>query len=155
MWSLQGLDAKHAVQLLTLTELEAAASLGTTRLLALHGTAVAGEESSVLELFLVLCVDFHQGAGDGQAQGLALAGEAATVEVGLDVVLLGDVEELQRLLDDILQDGGGEEILDVFLVDCYLAGSLAEVNARNGALATAKCINYFHLSLLFILVNVD
>ena len=66
---------------LTLTELEATACLGLTRLLALYLTAVASQESGVLQLLLVLLVDLHQGAGNGEAQGLALTSETATVEV--------------------------------------------------------------------------
>ena len=38
-----------------------------------------------------------------EAQSLALACEAAAVEIGLDVIFLGNVEQLEGLLYDILQ----------------------------------------------------
>ena len=89
---------------LTLTELEATASLRLTWLLTLNGTAVACEEAVVLEVLLVFCVDLHQGAGDGEAKSLALACVTATIEVGLDVVFLSDLEQLQRLLHHVAEN---------------------------------------------------
>ena len=47
---------------LTLAELEAAASLWTSWLLTLNGTAVTGQEALVLESLLVIGVDLHQAA---------------------------------------------------------------------------------------------
>ena len=83
---------------LTLTELEATTCLGLTGLLALHLAAVAGEESLNLEGLLVIGVHLDKGAGDSHAQGLALTSETATVEVGLDVILLGALQQSQGLL---------------------------------------------------------
>ena len=90
---------------LTLAELEACACLWTTRLLALHSAGVAGEEALILECFLVLSVDLHQCAGDGKPQSLALTGEATSVEVDLDIIFVCNIEQLERLLDNILKDG--------------------------------------------------
>lgn len=79
---------------LTLTELEATASLGLTWLLTLNGTAVTSEEAMVLEVLLVFSVDLHQGACNGKAQSLALTCVTATIEVSLDVVFLSHLEQL-------------------------------------------------------------
>ena len=92
-----------AEQTLTLTELEAAACLGTTRLLALNNARVAGQEAFILEGFLVLGVNLDESAGDAQAQSLALAGKAATVEIGLYVIVALDTEQLKRLLDTVTE----------------------------------------------------
>ena len=102
-----GLDAKlfSFPKGLTLTELEATTCLRLSRLLTLYLTAVACQESGVLQLLLVLLVDLHQGTGNGEAQSLALTCEATTVEVGLDVVLLSNRQQVQRLLHHLLQDG--------------------------------------------------
>ena len=96
---LAGLDTKLiSLQRLALAELEVSTSLGLTRLLALDGTAVAREESGVLELLLVLGVDLDERTGDGEAQGLALTGETTTVEVYLNIILTLSLEQLQWLL---------------------------------------------------------
>ena len=79
--------------ILTLTELEATASLRLTRLLALYLAAVACEETVVLQVLLIFGIDLHQSAGDAQTQSLALTSEATSVEVSLDVVLLSDLEQ--------------------------------------------------------------
>ena len=90
---------------LTLAELEACACLGASRLFALHNAGVAGEEALVFEGFLVLFIDFHKCACNGESESLALTCKAATVEVHLDVILLSNVEQVQGLLDNILEDG--------------------------------------------------
>ena len=90
--------------ILALAELEAAACLWLTRLLTFNGTGVACEEALVLEGLLVFSVNLHQCAGDGETQSLALTGEAATVEVCLDVILLNSVEQKQWLLYYILEN---------------------------------------------------
>ena len=72
------------------------------------------------------------------------------VEVGLDVVFLGYFEQLQWLFNHVLQDGRGEILVDVFLVDRYLASTFREVNTSYSALAATNCIYYFHLSPYFL-----
>ena len=89
---------------LTLTELEAATSLGLTWLLTLYLTAVACQETFVLQLLLVFFIDLHQSTGDSEAESLALTCEATTVEVSLDVILLSNIKQVQWLLYHILQD---------------------------------------------------
>ena len=89
---------------LTLTELEAATSLGLTWLLTLYLTAVTCQETFVLQLLLVFFIDLHQSTGDSKAESLALACEATTVEVSLDVILLSNIKQVQWLLYHILQD---------------------------------------------------
>ena len=105
--SVKSLNSKHLtlIKKLTLTELEATACLGLTGLFALYLAAVAGEEALHLECLLVLGVHLDECAGDSHAQSLALAGEATTVEVHLDVVLSFASEHHQRLLNHILEDG--------------------------------------------------
>ena len=93
---ISGLTQIETQEILTLTELEVTASLGLSRLLTLNGTAITCEESVVLEVLLVFSVDLHQRTCDGETQGLALAGETTAVEVGLDIVLLCDLEQLDR-----------------------------------------------------------
>ena len=114
------LDAKR-FRPLTLTELEATASLGLTRLLTLNGTAVAGEEAVVLEVLLVFSVDLHQCAGNGEAQSLALASVTTTVEIGLDIIFSFYAEKSEGLLYHILQNGRGEIVIQLSLVDRNLA----------------------------------
>ena len=90
---------------LTLTELEATTSLRLTWLLTLNLTGIASQESMVLQVLLVLSIDLYECAGNGKAQSLALTSEAATVEGCLDVIFLSDLQQAQRLLHHVLQDG--------------------------------------------------
>ena len=82
----------------------------------------------VLQVLLVFGVDFHEGACYREAQSLALAGEAAAVEVGLDVILLGNVEQLKGLLYNVLEYARGEIFCYVSFVYGYFAGALSQVN---------------------------
>ena len=68
-----------------------------------YDACVACEEAVVFQVLLVLGVDLDECACYREAQSLALAGEAAAVEIGLDVIFLGNVEQLEGLLYDILQ----------------------------------------------------
>lgn len=92
------------LQTLTLTELEATASLRTTRFLTLNGTCVTSKESVIFQILLVFLVDFNECACNGEAQSLALTCETATIEVHLYIIFLSYVKKLQRLLNNILQD---------------------------------------------------
>ena len=87
-----------------LAELEATASLWLTWFLAFNGTSVTGKEALILEGLLIIGVNFDQCACDSETQGLALACETATVEVGFDVVFAFYLEQVQWLLNHILQD---------------------------------------------------
>ena len=88
---------------LTLTELEAATSLGLTWLLTLYLTAVACQETFVLQLLLVFFIDLHQSTGDSEAESLALTCEATTVEVSLDVILLSNIKQVQTRAIELLR----------------------------------------------------
>ena len=101
--SRMSLDTK-LLSTLTLTELEATARLGLTGFLTLNSTRVACEEALVRESLLVLGINLHEGAGNGEAQGLALAGEATTIKVSLYIILLSNFQECQWLLNHILKD---------------------------------------------------
>jgi hypothetical protein len=116
-------------------ELEATTCLGLTGLLALYGAWVASHETFCTKGFLILGVNLYEGAGDGEAESLALSGITATEEVHLDVILLGNVEQVQRLLHDELEYGAGEVLSEVFLVDGNLTIALCYINAGYGALA--------------------
>ncbi len=113
---------------LTLTELEAATSLGLTGLLTLYLTAVACQETSILQLFLVLFVHLDEGTGNSHAESLALTCKATTVEIHLNIILLGHLEQVQRLLHHVLQDGRGEINFQILLVDRNLTSTLLEIN---------------------------
>ena len=67
-----GLDAKQYLsrQVLTLAELESTTSLGTTGLLTLYLTAIAGHEAFSTKCLLVISVDLHQGTGNSQTKCL-------------------------------------------------------------------------------------
>ena len=86
------------VTILTLGELETLACFGTTGLLALYDARVAGHEAFGTERALVLGVDLHEGAGDGETESLGLTFVTAAVEVDFDVILLGLLECQEGLL---------------------------------------------------------
>ena len=96
--SRSGLDTKRCPVGLTLTELEATTCLWLTRLLTLNLTAIACQESGILQLLLVILVDLYQCTSNGKAQSLALTSEATTVEVDFDIILLSNLQQVQRLL---------------------------------------------------------
>ena len=130
---------------LTLAELEATTSLGTTWLLTLYLTAVASHEAFSTECLLVLGIDLNQCAGDSQTESLALTGETATLQVNLDIIRLCNVQQVQGLLNNVLQNGAGEVLGQVTLVDGNLTATLLNIYAGYGAFAAAQCIYYCHL----------
>ena len=146
----------HTDQTLTLAELEALASLRTSRLLTLNDTCVASKESVILKILLILSVNLYEGACYGKTQSLALACEAAAVEIGLDVVFLHYVKYLQGLFYDVLQYCRREIFSNVFLVYDNLAGAFSEINTCYGTLAATYCINYFHyrFNYLYWLISI-
>jgi len=93
----------HAIDMLTLRELEAATCLWLTWLLTLNGTGVASEESESLESLLVVSVDLDQSACYRHSQSLALTSETTSIEICLYVILAINIKCLQRLLNHILQ----------------------------------------------------
>ena len=129
------------VTILTLGELEALAGFGTTGLLALYDARVAGHEAFGTERALVLGVDLHEGAGDGETESLGLTFVTAAVEVDFDVILLGLLECQEGLLYDVLKDGRGEVYFEGTLVDGDLSVAFLHDYACYGGLAAAYCIN--------------
>jgi len=97
-----GLDTK-LFSILTLTELEATTSLGLTWLLTLNLTGIAGQETVVFQALLILSINLDECTGDSEAESLALTSEATTVEVGLDVIFLSYLQQVQRLLNHVLE----------------------------------------------------
>lgn len=150
-YRLKGGQAAHR---LTLGELEALASLGTARLFALYHARVAGHEAFGTQCRLVLGIDFDEGAGDGEAESFGLSFVAATIEVDLDVILLNDVERVERLLYDILKYRRGEIYLKGTLVDSDSAITFTDEHACDCGFTTAYCINFFHTSYLSLLMSI-
>ena len=108
-----------------------------TGLLTFYLTAVAGHEAFGTECLLVLGVDLNQCAGDSQTQSLALAGVTATLQVNLDIILLCYVQQVQGLLYYVLQNGAGEVLGQVTLVDGNLTATLLNIYAGYGAFAAS------------------
>ena len=82
-WNPTGLDTKLCpvgLTLLTLTELEATTCLWLTWFLTLYLTAVACEETLVLQRLLVFGIHLNEGTGNSEAKCLALTSETTTVE---------------------------------------------------------------------------
>lgn len=129
------------VTILTLGELETLACFGTTGLLALYDARVAGHEAFGTERALVLGVDLHEGAGDGETESLGLTFVTAAVEVDFDVILLGLLECQEGLLYDVLKDGRGEVHIEGAFVDGDLTVSFFNDHASYGCFTAANCIN--------------
>ena len=83
---------------------------------------------------LVVGVDFHQSAGDTEAESLSLAFVATAVEVYVDVVFLGAVKCVEGLFYDVLKNRRGEVYLEGALVDGNDAGAFFDDNAVYGGL---------------------
>ena len=71
MLNLEGEEERKMKMILTLGELEALAGLGLTGLLTFNDARVAGHEAFGAEGGLVLGVDFHESAGDGETEASA------------------------------------------------------------------------------------
>ena len=134
-------------QRLTFAELEAFASLGLTGFLALDHTGVAHEETFFLQSGAVFDVVLAKGTGCGHGRGLGLAGDSATVEIGLDVPFAFGIGNLQGLVDDVLQRASGEIFLIVSLVYNNIAGAGGHIDAGNGAFSSTNGVDNFHISI--------
>ena len=143
-----------AKRILTLAELETTTCLGTTGLLTLYLAAVTRHEAFCTQGLLVLGIYFHQGTGDSQTHGLRLTSETTTIQVHLNVILLSDIQESQGLLNYELQDGAGEILCKISLIDGYLTIAFAYIYTGHSGLTTAYCIYYFH-RLLFKDININ
>ena len=145
------LDTKLA-NLLTLAELEALTGLGLTGFLTLDHTRVTHEEAFLLEGGAILDVVLAEGAGDSHTEGLGLAGDAATVEVGFDIPFAFGVSHGESLVDDVLQRTGGEILLIVAAVDLDLTVTGGHIDAGDGGLSSTNGVDYFcHILILILL----
>src|SRR3954454_14736195 len=106
-------------------------------LLALRRAGVAGQEAGLLEGRTVLGLDLDQRAGDGQAQRACLAGHAAALEEADDVVLLGLLQDHERLADELLVHLVREVLLEGAAVQLELPGTREQSHADDGLLAPA------------------
>src|SRR5215207_4044165 len=104
-------------------------------LLALLDPRVPGEEAGLLESRAVVRLDLDEGAGDGQAQGAGLTGDAAALEQTDDVVLLGLLEGHERLTDELLVHLVREVLLEGAAVELELAGAGEQPHPDDGLLA--------------------
>src|SRR6476661_3190854 len=138
-----GLSNKHQRRLeaeLTLRVLLSLAGLLETGLLALDDASVAAQVTGLLQGgAVVLGVDLVQRTGDAEAQGTGLAGDAATVDAGNDVVGAVKIEDLEGLVDVLLVQLVREVVRQLATVDGPLAGAGHDANACNSFLATANC----------------
>ena len=107
--------------ILTLAELEATTSLGTTRLFTFNGTGVTRHEAFSTECLLVFSVHLHQSTCNSEAKSLALTRKATATEVHLDVILFSHIKKSKGLLYNVLQNGRREIIGEIALVDGDLA----------------------------------
>ena len=146
---LDGLDTKHLRRkrknILTLRELEAFACFGTTGFLTFNNTRVTGHEAFDAECVLVFGIDLDESTGDGETESLGLAFVTAAVDVDSDVVLLNAIQGFEGLEYDVLEDGGGEVLVEgttvVVAGDCDGAVAFLDNNAGDGGLTAAYCIN--------------
>src|SRR5690606_1388895 len=83
-----------------LRELRGAAGLVQTDLLALDFAGVAGHEASAAKVTLQLGVVFDQRAGDAQADGAGLAGDATAFDGDVGIELVAALGQLERLAHD-------------------------------------------------------
>src|SRR5580698_8197359 len=126
---------------LPLGVLRSLAGLLEAVLLRLLLACVAGQEARALQDGPVLGVHLAQAAGNAQAHGAGLSGDAATVNGGVDVVGLVGVGEAQRLGHQHAVRGRGEVALNRQLVhrDRPLAGTEADAGHRLLAAAGGLC----------------
>src|SRR3954447_24552114 len=106
-------------------------------LLALRRAGVAGQEAGLLEGRTVLGLNLDQRAGDGQAQRACLAGHAAALEEADDVVLLGLLQDHERLADELLVHLVRGVLLEGAAVQLELPGTREQSHADDGLLAPA------------------
>src|SRR5215213_7844180 len=116
-WSPRRWAGRKRLGRLALRVLEALAGAGLPVLLALLLPRVAREEAGPLEGRAALGVGEHEGAGDAVAHGLGLGAVAAACDGRLDVVLIEDLEQLERLAHDHARGLADEVLVGGALVD--------------------------------------
>ena len=123
--------------ILTFTELESTTCFRTTRLLTFNNAGITCHEPFCAKCLLVVCIDFHQCAGDCKTQRLRLAGKTTAVYIHLDVIFFFYTQSRQRLLYHILKNCRGKVLCKVSLVNSNLSCTLANIYASYGALTSA------------------
>ena len=98
---------------------------------------VAAEEALSFQSRAEFGVDLGEGLRDSHAESLGLTGDAAAVQVSLDVILTHQVGHLEGLLDLVLQGGNAKIFLIVTVVDHDLAAAGFHVEARDGGFSSA------------------
>src|SRR5277367_4436386 len=132
---------KSAVQLcLSLGELEACTSTLLAVLLALLTTRIAGNEAFCLERLAELGVEYHEGAGDAELDGVCLAHDSTTLDSGDDVEGLFDAGDAERPLGSCALLGGDEVDFGLFAVDGEFAAARTQEDACDRAFATAGSV---------------
>src|SRR5690606_9388770 len=115
---------------LALRELRGLAGLLETGLLALDDAGVTSEEAGLLERgAVVLAVDLVGRAGDRETQRTGLAGGAASGDAGDHVVRADEVEQLERVGDELLVQLAREVLLELTAVHGERAGAGDEAHA--------------------------
>src|SRR5450631_458432 len=115
--------------------LEALTGACLTVLLTLDLTVVAGEEAGLLEGTATLRIFGGQRAGNAVTHGVRLRAVSAAGHGGFDVVLVDELEQLERLTRDHATGLALEVVVDAFAVDGDLTRTCADPNTSNGGLA--------------------
>ena len=127
---------RSAENSLTFAELELLTGAWLTGFLTLDHTRVAAHETFGLQGRTIFGIDLAERTADGEAKGLGLAVDTATVEVDLDVELAEVVGKHQRLFNHIVEDARWEILLVVALVHRNVTVTDLHVNAGNGGLSS-------------------
>ena len=111
-----------------------------TSLLTLDDACVTAQVTGLLQGgAVVFDVDLVQRTGDAEAQRAGLAGDAATVDAGDNVVGAFKIKDLEGLVDVLLVQLVREVVRQFAAIDGPLAGARYNANACNSFLATANC----------------
>ena len=78
--------------------------------------------------------------------GLSLSFHTTTVDGCFDIEFAIKRQYTKRLHNNVLQGVNREILLVILAVNCYVACSLAQVNACDSGLSASNCINYFHFT---------
>ena len=140
------------IRCLTFAELESLTCLGLTGFLSLHHTGVTLEEALGFEGGTEIRIELANSAGDGETEGLSLAGHTAAVEVDLDVILAHEIGDLEGLGDDILEGAEREILFVIALVDGDLAAAFLHVDSGNCGFSSSDCISDFHCYLISLML---
>ena len=133
--------------MLTFAELVAPSCFLTTGFLSLDGSRVTAQQPRSLESRTEFRIDLEEGAGNAELGSLSLSLDPTAGGVDLYIVLIAQLDRLQRQLDLVLQVDKTKILLLVFIVDNDLAVSFTQKNPGNGFLtATNGVFLLFHLS---------